>query len=259
MLRNPLASPDIIGISYGASAAAVTAIVVFGASGAAGLRGGARRRAGVAAIYAISRASPARRRRCAGNRLILAGVGIAAAAARGGQLPHDPRRHPYARRRPRVAQRLPQLRQLGARGMLVLAPWSCACRDRSAGPLAHPGTRRRRRGRAGHPRRAPPASRGDHRRRAGRGGDGGSRPGRVRRLPGRAHRAALHRKASLPASALVGALIVARRRSSRPTSPPACWTAPCCPSASSPARSVPRSCCGSWSRPTEGCLTWPMS
>ena len=34
MLRNPLASPDVIGISYGASAAAVTAIVVFGASGA---------------------------------------------------------------------------------------------------------------------------------------------------------------------------------------------------------------------------------
>lgn len=35
MLRNPLASPDIIGISYGASATAVTAIVLFGMSGAA--------------------------------------------------------------------------------------------------------------------------------------------------------------------------------------------------------------------------------
>jgi iron complex transport system permease protein len=34
MLRNPLASPDVIGISYGASAAAVLAIVVFSASGA---------------------------------------------------------------------------------------------------------------------------------------------------------------------------------------------------------------------------------
>lgn len=34
MLRNPLASPDIIGISYGASAAAVTAIVLFGVGGA---------------------------------------------------------------------------------------------------------------------------------------------------------------------------------------------------------------------------------
>ena len=30
MLRNPLASPDIIGISYGASATAVAAVVVFG-------------------------------------------------------------------------------------------------------------------------------------------------------------------------------------------------------------------------------------
>ncbi|HEY1155283.1 MAG TPA: iron chelate uptake ABC transporter family permease subunit, partial [Arthrobacter sp.] len=35
MLRNPLASPDVIGISYGASAAAVVAIVIFGATGAA--------------------------------------------------------------------------------------------------------------------------------------------------------------------------------------------------------------------------------
>ncbi len=56
MLRNPLASPDVIGISYGASAAAVTAIVVFGASGAAvsgAALGGAL---GVAAvIYGISR------------------------------------------------------------------------------------------------------------------------------------------------------------------------------------------------------------
>jgi len=34
MLRNPLASPDIIGISYGASATAVTAVVLFGLSGA---------------------------------------------------------------------------------------------------------------------------------------------------------------------------------------------------------------------------------
>ncbi len=35
LLRNPLASPDIIGISTGASAAAVTGIVLFGLSGAA--------------------------------------------------------------------------------------------------------------------------------------------------------------------------------------------------------------------------------
>ncbi len=83
MLRNPLASPDVIGISYGASAAAVTAIVVFGASGAAvsgAALGGAL---GVAAIiYAISSGGTLRgsgRGDSAGNRLILAGVGIAAA------------------------------------------------------------------------------------------------------------------------------------------------------------------------------------
>ncbi|MFI2566796.1 FecCD family ABC transporter permease [Paenarthrobacter sp. NPDC018779] len=83
MLRNPLASPDIIGISYGASAAAVTAIVVFGASGAVisgAALGGAL---GVAAIiYAISRktgSGAGSRGNAAGNRLILAGVGIAAA------------------------------------------------------------------------------------------------------------------------------------------------------------------------------------
>ncbi|MET3919585.1 iron chelate uptake ABC transporter family permease subunit [Arthrobacter sp. UYEF20] len=87
MLRNPLASPDVIGISYGASAAAVTAIVVFGASGAAvsgAALGGAL--AIAALIYAISRGGSLGSQgrssgggEAAGNRLILAGVGIAAA------------------------------------------------------------------------------------------------------------------------------------------------------------------------------------
>ena len=83
MLRNPLASPDVIGISYGASAAAVLAIVVFGASGAA-VSGAALGGALVVAaiIYAISSSGTLRgsgRGDAAGNRLILAGVGIAAA------------------------------------------------------------------------------------------------------------------------------------------------------------------------------------
>ncbi|MET3206929.1 iron complex transport system permease protein [Arthrobacter sp. UYEF6] len=85
MLRNPLASPDVIGISYGASAAAVTAIVIFGATGPAvsgAALGGAL---GIAAlIYAISRGPSlgsvgGNRGNAAGNRLVLAGVGIAAA------------------------------------------------------------------------------------------------------------------------------------------------------------------------------------
>ncbi|MGO4238499.1 FecCD family ABC transporter permease [Pseudarthrobacter sp. YAF2] len=81
MLRNPLASPDVIGISSGASAAAVVAIVVFGASGAT-VSGAALAGALAVAvlIYAISSGGTSRGRgNAAGNRLVLAGVGIAAA------------------------------------------------------------------------------------------------------------------------------------------------------------------------------------
>ena len=74
MLRNPLASPDIIGISRGASAAAVLAIVVLGLEGTvvsifaviAGL--------GVALlIYGLSFQGGV-----AGTRLILVGIGVSA-------------------------------------------------------------------------------------------------------------------------------------------------------------------------------------
>lgn len=74
MLRNPLASPDIIGISSGASAAAVFAIVVLSLDGpvvsilavAAGL--------GVALlVYGLSF-----RNGVAGTRLILVGIGVSA-------------------------------------------------------------------------------------------------------------------------------------------------------------------------------------
>lgn len=74
MLRNPLASPDIIGISSGASAAAVFAIVVLSLKGpavsviavAAGL--------GVALlVYGLSF-----RNGVAGTRLILVGIGVSA-------------------------------------------------------------------------------------------------------------------------------------------------------------------------------------
>ncbi|ETX12777.1 ABC transporter permease [Roseivivax halodurans JCM 10272] len=74
MLRNPLASPDIIGISSGASAAAVVAIVVLGWSGAA--VSGVAIIAGLvvaAAIYLL-----ALKDGLSGARMILVGIGISA-------------------------------------------------------------------------------------------------------------------------------------------------------------------------------------
>ena len=72
-LRNPLASPDIIGVSLGASAAAVFAIVSLGMSGlgvsAAAILGAV----GVAALVRAV-AGPD-----SGHRLVLMGVGVAAA------------------------------------------------------------------------------------------------------------------------------------------------------------------------------------
>lgn len=74
MLRNPLASPDIIGISSGASAAAVFAIVTFGLGSAAVSFVAIVAGIGVALlIYLLSY-----RDGVAGMRLILVGIGISA-------------------------------------------------------------------------------------------------------------------------------------------------------------------------------------
>ena len=74
MLRNPLASPDIIGISAGASTAAVFGIIVLSLSetevSILALMGAL---ATAAAIYLLSN-----RRGFAGTRLILIGIGVAA-------------------------------------------------------------------------------------------------------------------------------------------------------------------------------------
>ncbi|MEW2516826.1 FecCD family ABC transporter permease [Actinacidiphila alni] len=74
LIRNPLASPDVIGITSGASAAAVVAIVVFGLGGAA-VSGLAVAGALVTAlaIYLL-----AWRRGVTGYRLVLVGIGVAA-------------------------------------------------------------------------------------------------------------------------------------------------------------------------------------
>jgi len=74
MLRNPLASPDIIGISSGASAAAVFAIVVLSMSGPAVSIFAVVSGLGIALlVYALSF-----RNGVAGTRLILVGIGVSA-------------------------------------------------------------------------------------------------------------------------------------------------------------------------------------
>ncbi|WP_116996637.1 FecCD family ABC transporter permease [Desertimonas flava] len=74
MLRNPLASPDVIGISSGASAAAAFAIVVASWSGAAVSAAAIVAGLSIAlAVYVLSF-----RDGVAGTRLILVGIGIAA-------------------------------------------------------------------------------------------------------------------------------------------------------------------------------------
>ena len=72
-LRNPLASPDIIGVSVGASAAAVFAIVTLGQRGFP---------VSVAAVLGAVLVSALVRQQAgsvAGNRLVLVGVGLSAA------------------------------------------------------------------------------------------------------------------------------------------------------------------------------------
>jgi iron complex transport system permease protein len=74
MLRNPLASPDIIGISSGASAAAVFAIVVLSLDGLAVSIFAVVAGLGVALlVYGLSF-----RNGVAGTRLILVGIGVSA-------------------------------------------------------------------------------------------------------------------------------------------------------------------------------------
>lgn len=74
MLRNPLASPDVIGITSGASAAAVLSLVVLHWSGAATM--GLALVAGIvtaAIIYLAARGGES-----TGGRLILIGIGVGA-------------------------------------------------------------------------------------------------------------------------------------------------------------------------------------
>lgn len=74
LVRNPLASPDIIGVTYGASATAVVAILVFGASGFMlsvwALLGGL---VAAAIVYGLAWSQGV-----TGYRMILIGIGVGA-------------------------------------------------------------------------------------------------------------------------------------------------------------------------------------
>ncbi|MEK6309837.1 MAG: iron chelate uptake ABC transporter family permease subunit [Curtobacterium sp.] len=74
VVRNPIASPDVIGVTSGASAAGITAIVLFGASGivlfGTVLVG--------AVVVSLVIAALSWQRGITGNRVVLVGIGVAA-------------------------------------------------------------------------------------------------------------------------------------------------------------------------------------
>ncbi|MCL9665342.1 iron chelate uptake ABC transporter family permease subunit [Curtobacterium albidum] len=74
VVRNPIASPDVIGITSGASAAGLTAIVLVGASG--GVLFGSVVVGAV--LVAVVIAALSWRRGITGNRVVLVGIGVAA-------------------------------------------------------------------------------------------------------------------------------------------------------------------------------------
>jgi iron complex transport system permease protein len=76
VVRNPIASPDVIGITAGASASGITAIVLFGATGAVLFSSVVVGAVVVALLVGVI----AWRGGLASNRLVLVGIGIAAIA-----------------------------------------------------------------------------------------------------------------------------------------------------------------------------------
>lgn len=80
LLRNPLASPDVIGVTLGASAGTVVAMTVFGATGAAlfwsALLGGLGTAVLILLVAGAGRAGAAG---AVDNRFVLVGIGVGAA------------------------------------------------------------------------------------------------------------------------------------------------------------------------------------
>ena len=132
MLRNPLASPDIIGISAGASASAVFAIVVLGAAGSECLARRAGRWPGDRAAH-----PPAGSRRCR------AWAAAHPDGDRGGghaRRRHDvsaqPLGHEHRDDRLRLAQRLTRWQHLAAGAAARPRPARAAARGRWRGPVS---------------------------------------------------------------------------------------------------------------------------
>ena len=125
MLRNPLASPDIIGISSGASAAAVFGIVVLALDETA-----------VSFLALGGRAaSPPPRSTCsrnrggfAGTRLILIGIGVAAMLDSVVTYVLSQGRRVGPADRDAVAHRQPERRDLGRSSSRSRSRASCSCR-----------------------------------------------------------------------------------------------------------------------------------
>ena len=201
MLRNPLASPDVLGITLGASAGAVIAVVV--------LRGTPVTVAAlVGAVLAAALIRQCRRARRATGRMVVVGVALAAGLRRsctgcscGQHLPGTGRAHLAQRQPHRDVDRHPA----DARPRRAARP--APPRPRRTAARARPRRRPRRRTRcAGRP----TAGRG-HRRRgdARRGGDGRRRADRLRRLPQRPDRPAPGPgRPAAGVAALVGAVVV---------------------------------------------------
>ena len=132
LANNELASPDVIGITEGASTTAVFMIAVVGAGGMALSAGALAAALGTAALIYVL----AYRRGVSGYRLILIGIGVAAALQAGHLLPADPRQPRGGPGGDGVADREPQRASVGARPCRCSSRWSCSSPRRCCWPAA---------------------------------------------------------------------------------------------------------------------------
>ena len=157
-LRNALASPDVIGVSMGASAAAVFAIVTLGLQGPAVSAFAIAGALGVSLVVRLVAGAHG------GYRIVLVGVGSRGLPLRRRAVPLHPREHLRRPGRARLADRQPGPRQLGADRPARARPGRAAPAGRvarrvTAADRARPGHRDRARVLAAAHRRADAARR----------------------------------------------------------------------------------------------------